>query len=279
MTNNHEENGANLDKLLLIFRRLFFVLFVLFLLWILLFKIFKINRNGIENENVEISNKDIEVNNEDIEAENEKLEVKSGLTTNRNKNWTNLWRNYSIDGNNVLYKGEIIKFADAKSFKVIDKKDLEWKDAINSDNLLEIFADYDTRVILMKNIDNIIKNKENVTLELKNSSENWMYKMKNEYEQLAQFDRWDRYEMTNEQRAKFAIMFLYIKIIKKYSNNQATMEKALEELKIFLENFDKKDLVKERSLRKARWDLWVDNDCLYVDGKLYACFLDDLFVK
>ncbi|OQB42595.1 MAG: hypothetical protein BWY04_00031 [candidate division CPR1 bacterium ADurb.Bin160] len=58
--------------------------------------------------------------------------------------------------------------------------------------------------------------------------------------------------MTNEQRAKFAIMFLYIKIIKKYSNNQATMEKALEELKIFLENFDKKDLVKERSLRKAR---------------------------
>jgi|GEM_PF-1579365 hypothetical protein len=86
MTNNHEENGANLDKLLLIFRRLFFVLFVLFLLWILLFKIFKINRNGIENENVEVSNKDIEVNNEDIEAENEKLEVKSGLTTNRNKN-------------------------------------------------------------------------------------------------------------------------------------------------------------------------------------------------
>jgi hypothetical protein len=53
----------------------------------------------------------------------------------------------------------------------------------------------------------------------------------------------------------------------------------LEELKIFLENFDKKDLVKERSLRKARWDLWVDNDCLYVDGELYACFLDDLFVK
>jgi len=41
--------------------------------------------------------------------------------------------------------------------------------------------------------------------------------------------------MTSEQRAKFAIMFLYIKIVKKYSNNQATMEKALTELKIFLE--------------------------------------------
>jgi len=51
--------------------------------------------------------------------------------------------------------------------------------------------------------------------------------------------------MTSEQRAKFAIMFLYIKIVKKYSNNQATMEKALTELKTFLENFDENDLKKE----------------------------------
>lgn len=273
MTNGYDENEARLDKLLLIFRRLFFILFILFVLRIFLFKIFKINKNETKDVNWEVVNENIETEVENVETEAKNVELED-------KDWKkDLWKSYSIDGNNVLYEWEIIKFADAKSFKVIDKKDLEWKDAINSDNLLEIFADYDTRVILMKNIDNIIKNKENVTLELKNSSENWMYKMRKEYDQLAQFDRWDRYEMTNEQRAKFAIMFLYIKIIKKYSNNQATMEKALEELKIFLENFDKKDLVKERSLRKARWDLWVDNDCLYVDGELYACFLDDLFVK
>ena len=96
---------------------------------------------------------------------------------------------------------------------------------------------------------------------------------------MSQFDRWDRYEMTDEQRAKFAIMFLYIKIIKNYNNDQATMERALEELKFFLENFDKKDLVKEKNLKKIKWDLGIDNDCLYVNGELYACFLDNLFAK
>jgi hypothetical protein len=61
--------------------------------------------------------------------------------------------------------------------------------------------------------------------------------------------------MTNEQRAKFAIIFLYIKIIKKQSNDNITMNKALSELKIFLENFDKKNLQKEiedKNLKKIK---------------------------
>jgi hypothetical protein len=51
--------------------------------------------------------------------------------------------------------------------------------------------------------------------------------------------------MTNEQRAKFAIMFLYIKITKAQNNNKINMQKALSELKIFLENFDENNLSKE----------------------------------
>jgi len=137
-----------------------------------------------------------------------------------------------------------VKFADPKSFRVIIKNEINGT-VINSNNLLKIFADYETRVSLMRNIDKIIDNKENVTNELKNSSENGMYKIENDYEILNKFNRNDRYDMTNEQRAKFAMMFLYIKIIKKQSNDKATMSKALNELKIFLENFDKNDFKKE----------------------------------
>jgi hypothetical protein len=60
---------------------------------------------------------------------------------------------------------------------------------INSNNLLKIFANYETRVILMQNIDQIIKKEKNVTNELKKSSENGMYKMKKEYNELSEFDR------------------------------------------------------------------------------------------
>jgi len=260
MTNNHDYEETRLDKMLLILRRVFLILFIFLIIRIILFKILKIN------DNKKLDNNDI-------------VEIETWLVIDEEIQNNQIWNNYSIDGKNILYKWEIVKFADPKSFRVIIKNEIDGT-VINSNNLLKIFADYETRVSLMRNIDKIIDNKENVTNELKNSSENGMYKMKNEYDVLSQFDWWDRYEMTNEQRAKFAIMFLYIKIIKKQSNDKATMSKALSELKIFLENFDKKDLVQEvtdKSLNKIKWDLWIDEDCLYVNGELYACFLDELF--
>lgn len=198
-----------------------------------------------------------------------------------NWDWNNIWNNYSIDGNNVLYKWEIVKFANSKTFKITDKDNINGT-IVNSNNLLKIFADYETRVYLMKNIDSIIDEKENVTNELKNSSENGMYKMINDYKELSQYKRNDRYDMTNQQRAKFAMMFLYIKIIKKQSNDKVSMSKALNELKTFLENFDKNDLKKEvedKELNKIKWDIWIDDNCMYVNGELYACFLDELFVR
>jgi signal peptidase I len=262
MTNNHDYEETKLDKILLILRRIFLILFIFLFVRIILFKILKIN------DSKKLGDHDI-------------IKTKTWNIVNEELGDNKLWNNYSIDGENILYKWEIVKFADPKSFRVIIKNEINGT-VINSNNLLKIFADYETRVSLMKNIDTIITNKENVINELKNSSENGMYKMKNEYDVLSQFDWWDRYEMTNEQRAKFAIMFLYIKIIKKQSNDNVTMSKALSELKIFLENFDKKNLKKEiedKELSKIKWDLWIDDNCLYVNGELYACFLDELFVR
>ncbi|HPC34498.1 MAG TPA: DKNYY domain-containing protein [Candidatus Absconditabacterales bacterium] len=272
MTNNYSKNEARLDRLLLIFRRTFLILFILFMLRILLFKVLKINKNVNKNSIKETTNNIVnEIKNG--KEDKEKQDITKGKT---------LGNNYSIDKNTVFYKGKEIEFADAKTFKPIIKNDLTGRSLINSNNLLGIFADYNTRVMLMKNIDYILANQENVSLELKSSSENGMFKIKNDYESLSKYDRGDRYNMTSEQRAKFAIMFLYIKIVKKYSNNQATMEKALTELKIFLENFDENDLKKEiddKELNRIKGDLGVDDDCLYVNGELHACFLDDLFVK
>ena len=231
------------------------------MIWIILFKILKINDNK--------------------KVDNDMVEIETWVVTGNDLPKDQLWSNYSTDGKNILYKWEIVKFTDPKTFKVINKDEIDGT-VINSNNLLKIFANYETRLYLMKNIDTIIRNKEHVTNELKNSSENGMYKMKNDYKELSQYKRNDRYEMTDEQRAKFAMMFLYIKIIKKQSNNKATMSKALNELKIFLENFDKKDLwdeVSEKKLNRIKWDLWIDDDCLYLNGELYACFLDELFVK
>lgn len=265
MTNNENNEYGRIDRILLMLRRLFVILFIFLVVWIILFKILKINKGDIV---VDSNGTGLVIDWNDVE----------------DSTFENLWNNYSKEWNNIYYKWDIIAFVDTQTFKVLENdevKNIAWM-LINSNNLLKIFASYDTRNMLMKNIDQIIKKEENVTDQLKKSSENGMYKMKNEYDILSEFDRGDRYDMTNQQRAKFAMMFLYIKIIKKQSNDKVSMSKALNELKTFLENFDKNDLKKEvedKELNKIKWDIWIDNDCLYVNGELYACFLDELFVR
>lgn len=264
MTNENDYEETRLDKILLILRRVFLVLFIFLVVWIILFKILKINKNNNTDANESMETITWNIVNQEIEIDKNEL-----------------WNDYRIDGKNILYKWEVVEFADAKTFKIINKNEIDGT-IINSNNLLRIFADYETRAWLMNNIDKIINKKENVTNELKKSSENGMYDMKNDYKKLSGLNRNDRYDMTDEQRSKFAIMFLYIKIIKKQNNGEITTSKAVNELKLFLENFDKKDLVKEvedKKINKIKGDIWVDDDCLYVNGELYACFLDGLFVK
>ncbi len=256
--NYYDEEDWKLDNILLIARRIFIIALIWAIIWIILFKLLWWSEKKDKLENIE---------NEGT--------VKTI--------WEDIWRNYIKNKDGIWYKWERVLWVNAEDFEVINQngKYSAMGKIINSKNLLEVFADYDTRVLLMRYIDQIIKNEKNVTSELKSSSENGMYNMKTDYDDLEKFNWNDRYNMTNEQRAKFALMFIYLKTAKSMSNNEASMETALKELKYFLENFDKKDLEKELSqkdMKEIKWDIWLDKHCIYVDGKLYACFLDEIFV-
>ena len=193
---------------------------------------------------------------------------------------TNLWANYETDGKNIFYKWELVNFVNANNFVVLDKKETKRINGtlINSDNLLSAFQDYDTRLTMMNTIDDIILNEKNVTSVLKDSSENGMYKIKSDYENLSEYTRKEQWILTPEQKAKFAVVYLYVKVAK---NAEWTvyMEQALNELKEFLENFDPSKLKTEITNKnfRVKWDIWMDKHCIFLDWKLYACFLDEIF--
>lgn len=294
----YEEEVSNIDRLLLIFRRVFILLVIIIVIWVLLFKIIGINKNSDLNKeknyplNLPASETSLE-NSNTWEIEQPTLSPYSGDSGVKNieenldeeaPEVVDLWKRYTKIDSEIYYRGKKLDFVDADKFTVIDQKGryhAQWIVA-NSNNLLQIFANSKMRVLLMKQIDDLIANEKNVTKELKSASENGMYKMESQYATLSQFDRNDRYEMTNEQRAKFAIMFLYVKIAKSMSNGEVVMEVALQQLKEFLENFDEDDLKKEISqnkITKIRWNIGMDDYCIYVNGKLYTCFLDKIFVK
>ena len=229
MTTHYEDEDTKLDKILLIVRRLFLILFIWLIIWIILFKIIWINKdNGLIINWDNISNKTSnKINSSGINKYNSKI---NNDKINNNE-LIDLWKNYSKDQRHIYYKWKAINFVDLDKFYVITKDGrytAQWT-VINSQNLLNIFGSYEIRVSMMKQIDQIIKNEKNVTNELKWASENWLYKMKKEYNSLSKFKRKDRYEMTNEQRAKFAIMYLYIKIAKS-SHWTVSMDTALKQL-------------------------------------------------
>lgn len=279
MNTSYEDYDTKLDKILLIVRRSFLILFVWFILFIILFKIIWINKNSWININWYTSAISWDILNVD------QIKTKKISNNNINKNiQQDLGKHYSKDNKYIYYKGDVISFVDVDKFYVIDDN---WRYSttwliITSNNLLKIFANYDTRAYMMKQIDGIIKNEKNITSKLKLASENWLYKMSLDIDVLSKFDRNDRYDMTDTQRAKFAIMFLYIKIAKSMHNNEISMKVALNELKYFLENFDKNSLsseLKDKNMNKIRGNIWLDDHCIYKNWKLYACFLDKIFIK
>lgn len=197
-----------------------------------------------------------------------------------NNNLTKLWANYETDGKSIFYKWNLVNFVNANEFVVMKKNDVKKISGtlINSDNLLLAFQNYNTRLTMMNTIDDIIINEKNVTSVLKDSSENGMYKTKSDYDTLSQYTWKEQWVLTAEQKAKFAIVYLYVKIIK---NTEWTvyMEQALAELKDFLENFDASKLKQEVTDKNIRlkWDIWMDKHCIFLNWQLYACFLDEIF--
>lgn len=199
---------------------------------------------------------------------------------NSNNSLTNLWSNYETDGKNIFYKWELVKFVNTDNFTVLDKRETKKVAGtlINSENLLLAFQNYDTRLAMMNTIDDIILNEKNVANVLKNSSENGMYKIKSDYENLSEYTRKEQWILTPEQKAKFAVVYLYVKVAKN-AKWTVYMEQALNELKEFIENFDSSKLKTEVTNRnfKLRWDIWMDKHCIFLDWELYACFLDEIF--
>ncbi len=277
MTTEYEDEDNKLDKILLIARRIFIILFILVIVWIVLFKIIWIWWDKWISITWDTSNITWDIHldaNWDANVD----------ITDANENIENLWKNYTKVWSKIYYKWDLLAFVNVDDFYVIDQDgrySVNWT-VVNSDNLLKVFANYNTRSWMMNHIDDIIKNEKNTTSELKGASENGMYKMKTNYTDLAKFDRNDRYDMTDQQRAKFAIMFLYIKILKSADNNEISMKTALNELKYFLENFDKNDLkdeIEDSYTKEIKGDIWMDKHCIYVDWDLYACFLDKIFLN
>lgn len=264
----------SLDKISLFMRRILIILILFLILYLVLFRRIWIWK---KSKNTDLKSND----NQNINIEDSNSGDNIEITTVQSWTKINLWSKYESDWDSIFYRWERINFVNADEFVVLsknEKKEIEWT-LINSDNLLLAFQDYDTRLSMMKNIDGIISNEQNVTTVLKNSSENWMYKIKTDYEDLSQYN-WKNQEwkLTPEQRAKFAMIYLYVKIIKN-AKWTVYMEQALQELKDFIENFNETSLIPEVNDKnfKLKWDIWMDKHCIFVDGELYACFLDDLF--
>lgn len=203
------------------------------------------------------------------------------LKWERTEKLTKLWSHYKTDWKNIYYKWELVQFVNADEFTVLSKNEVKEISGtlVNSDNLLLTFQDYETRLAMMNTIDDIILNEQNLTTALKDSSENGMYKIKSDYENLSQYN-WknQKWKLTSEQRAKFAVMYLYVKIAKK-TQWTVYMEQALNELKEFIQNFDPNKLKTEITDEniKIKWNIWMDKHCIFLNWQLYACFLDEIF--
>lgn len=271
----NERREYLVDRIILSLRRTFIILALFLILYLIVFKWIGIGKKW---NTVSLNN---EVTYSAIKSNDEKKDSKVIVVSGDNQSsQKELWSNYTSDWKNIYYRWELVKFVNADEFVAMKKNEVKEISGtlINSDNLLLAFQDYDTRVAMMNTIDDIILNEKNITSTLKDSSENGMYKMKSDYNSLSKYTWKNHSVLTPEQKAKFAIVYLYVKIIK---NSEWTvyMEQALKELKDFLENFDSKKLKSEVTDDniKLKWNIGMDKHCVFLDWQLYACFLDEIF--
>lgn len=271
----NERREYLVDRIELFLRRTFIILTLFLILYLIVFKWIWVGKKSSKiSVNKEATYSAIKSNDNKKDS---KVIVSSGDNQNTQKQ---LWSHYTSDWKNIYYRWELVKFVNADEFVIMKKNEVKEISGtlINSDNLLLTFQNYDTRVAMMNTIDDIILNEKNVTSTLKDSSENGMYKIKSDYDNLSKYTWKDHSVLTPEQKAKFAIVYLYVKIIK---NTEWTiyMEQALKELKDFLENFDSKNLKSEVTDENIRLkgNIGMDKHCIFLDWQLYACFLDEIF--
>ncbi len=192
-----------------------------------------------------------------------------------------LWKEYAKDKYHVYYQWQILAGVEPDQFKVIQDKG-KYKltgIVVNSKNLLNYLKIRQNREFLMTTIASITNKNINVKSELTQSSVYAMDGFKEDFNELNQLQRWEN--MTPLQRAKFWVIFLYIKLIKSLRTDEIRMSKAKKELQYFIEHHDK--ILKEYGPEKEKetslqWNLGYDEYCIYTDGKLSTCFLNKIFV-
>jgi len=197
-------------------------------------------------------------------------------------NFETLGKWYAKDSKKIYYKWKTMNNVEIDKFKVINKSGnhkLSWI-IVNSKNLLEHLKTKKNRKFLMTTIASITNKNQNVKNELTHASVYAMDSFKWDFNELNNLQRGD--EMTDLQRAKFGVIFLYVKIIKNLETDQIRMSKAKKELKYFIQNSDK--ILKEYGPENSRWttlewDIWYDQYCVYNDGKLFGCFLNEIFIQ
>lgn len=235
------------------------------------------------------------------------------ISHKNNKKLTSLWGDYYYNAkeNTIYYKKLAIKNTDRKSFKVLAKgyaKDKNWvyykgilipnletdkfkviKEngshrltglIVTSKNLLEYLKIKKNRIFLMTTIASITNKNQNVKDELTQSSVYAMDWFKSDFNELNTLQRWD--DMTDLQRAKFGVIFLYIKIIKSLETDQIRMSKAKKELQYFINHSDEilKTYGPEQNKKDTlQWDIGYDQYCVYKDWELFACFLNEIFIN
>ena len=246
-------------------------------------KITKINTE--EDKTTRLSNK----GREDLGGEyryntkDQKIYYKDDPLNNADKaSFSVLWKEYAEDKNTVYYKGIAMTNVETDKFKVIDQKGDHKLTGIivNSKNLLKHLEVKKNREFLMTTIASITNKNQNVKDELKESSIYAMNSFKDDFDELNELQRWD--DMTDVQRAKFWVIFLYIKIIKSLESDQIRMSKAKEELRYFIEHSDeilKEYWAEEQQKTSLQGDIGYDQYCVYLDGELFACFLNEIFIK
>ncbi len=198
------------------------------------------------------------------------------------KTFTDLWHNYAKDKNKVFYKWFIVSKTQPDLFNVISNNwmyKLSWI-LVTSNSLLEHLKLKSNREFLMTTIASVSNKNINVKNELVKASAYSMDKFKNEYNELNKL-KW-KDNMTDLQRAKFGVIFLYIKLIKSLESDKIRMKLAKAELKYFIQHSDeilKKFWPETKRSSKINWDIWYDDYCLYLNWKLYWCFLNKIFVE
>ena len=94
----------------------------------------------------------------------------------------------------------------------------------------------ENRKFLMTTIASVTNKNVNVKSELTQASVYSMENLKKDFKELEQLQRGDK--MTDVQRAKFGVIFLYIKLIKSLESDKIRMSMAKEELSYFLKHSD-----------------------------------------